>query len=290
MKWKTLLVIGLVLSVNGNSASIAPGVDNLDDAVSWLERIIDSLIRGMHAVPRNAKNGLVHIRSDLEWDRCPYGFTDSVRKQGDVLFASLLFVQASRQLADLCEVLGRTDGALHWREEAKRVAAKIRDVFWDPKIGLFRAATVKCKEPDIWGSAFAVYLQVTTQDQTMRIARYFKQHYEKIVQKGQIRHLPGGVYWEQAFERDRYQNGAFWATATGWFAYTLDLVDSNLTDQTIIDLVNDFQERGCVEWCFGETGQRPDYLTSGTMPLAGIRRVIQRREKHYRFSTSTCKP
>ncbi len=32
------------------------------------------------------------------WDRCPYGFTDTSRKQGGVLSRSLLFVQACRQL------------------------------------------------------------------------------------------------------------------------------------------------------------------------------------------------
>jgi dienelactone hydrolase len=72
---------------------------------------------------------------------------------------------------------------------------------------------------------------------------------------------------------------AFWATATGWFVYTLDLVDPELADRTILDLVSDFQQRGCLEWCFGDLAQRPDYLASGTMPLAGIRRVIRRREK-----------
>ena len=116
-------------------------------------------------------------------------------------------------------------------------------------------------------------------NQAMAIARYFDEHYDQIVEKGQIRHLPGGVYWQEACPRDRYQNGAFWATATGWFVYTLDLVDPELADQTILDLVNDFGQRGCLEWCFGDLAQRPDYLASGTMPLAGIRKVIERREK-----------
>ena len=243
-----------------------------------LGQIIDPLIRGMNAVPRNPRTGLVHVRPDLDWDRCPYGFTDTVRKQGDVLFSSLLYVGAGRQLADLLEALDRTDEARQWRDEAAKVAAGIREVFWDPQIGLFRAATVKCKEPDVWGSAFAVYLHVAEKDQAIRIARYFQQHYDRVVEKGQIRHLPGGVYWQEACPRDRYQNGAFWATATGWFVYTLDLVDPKLADRTIVDLVTDFHQRGCLEWCFGRLAQRPDYLASATMPLAGIRRVIARRE------------
>ncbi len=244
-----------------------------------LAQIIDRIVKGMNAVPRNRQTGLVHIDPDVPWDRCPYGFTDTVRKQGDVLFSSLLFVQAVRQLADLLEELNRLDAAKHWREEAEKVSAKIREVFWDPRIGLFRAATIKCREPDIWGSALAVYVDVASQDQAIAIACYFKDHYSEIVQKGQVRHLPGGVYWEQAGPHDHYQNGAFWATPTGWFVFTLDLVDRKLADQTVIDLVNDFRERGCVEWCFGETARLPNYLASGTTPLAGIRKMIDRRDK-----------
>jgi hypothetical protein len=247
-----------------------------------LRQIIDRLIKGMNAVPRNPKTGLVHITPKSPWDRCPYGFTDTVRKQGDVLFSSLLFVQASRQLAELLAVLDRAEESQQWSEEAARIEANIREVLWDGQLGLFRAATSKCRQHDIWGSAFAVYLGVTTQRQAMAIAQYFQSHYGEIVQNGQIRHLPGGAYWEQAGPRDHYQNGAFWATATGWFVYTLDLVDPKLADQTVVDLVDDFRQRGCLEWSFGETAQLPNYLASGTNPLAGIRKMLERRQAKHR--------
>lgn len=244
-----------------------------------LIQILDRLVKGMNAVPRNPATGLVHINPDLLWDRCPYGFTDTVRKQGDVLFSSLLFVQASRQLADLLTIANRADEGASWNRQAHAVCVKIRDVFWDEQIGLFHAATHKCREPDIWGSALAVYLDIVTQEQALTIAHYFKGHYGEIVQRGQIRHLPGGVYWEQAATRDKYQNGAYWSTPTGWFVYTLDLVDSSLADQTVLDMVNDFQQRGCIEWCFGDKVQFPNYLASGTNPLAGIRKMVKRREQ-----------
>ena len=244
-----------------------------------LAQIIDRLVKGMNAVPRNPITGLVYIDPDLEWDRCPYGFTDTVRKQGDLLFSSLLFVQASRQLVDLLATMDRADEATRWGDEAKKVFVKIHEVFWDAKIGLFRAATLQCREPDIWGSALAVYLNVAAEDQALAIAQYFEDHYDEIVQRGQIRHLPGGVYWEKADKRDKYQNGAYWSTPTGWFVYTLDLVDSALAEQTVIDMVNDFEQRGCIEWCFGDKVQFPNYLASGTNPLAGIRKMVKRRKQ-----------
>jgi glycogen debranching enzyme len=244
-----------------------------------VRRIADRLVRAMEAVPRSADTGLVHIEPGPVQDRCPYGFTDAIQKQGDVLFASLLYVEAGRRLADLLEAAARPDDARHWRAEAERVAESIRRVFWDGDASLFRAATVQCNQPDVWGSAFAVWLGVATPEQALTVARYFKEHYAEIVQHGQVRHLPGGTYWEKTkCARDRYQNGGYWATATGWFVDTLDLVDPALADRTVIDLVSDFRRRGITEWCFGDQTAVPDYLASATQPLAGIRKVLERRK------------
>jgi Bacterial alpha-L-rhamnosidase 6 hairpin glycosidase domain len=244
-----------------------------------LEAIIDPLVRTMHAVPRNPDTALVHIKPGDPQDRCPFGFTDTIRKQGDVLFCSLLYVQASRQLADLLDALGREEQAQHWRNVGRRVADSIRTVFWDSEVGLFRAATAQCREHDIWGSAFAVYLGVADSDQSKAIATYFQKHYAQIVQAGQIRHLPGGLHWEKAAcKPDTYQNGAYWATPTGWFVYTLDLVDPALADRTIVDMVRHFRAHGACEWIFGANRKLPHYLASAALPLAGIRAMLERRD------------
>ncbi|NQV33255.1 MAG: hypothetical protein HQ515_11215, partial [Phycisphaeraceae bacterium] len=185
----------------------------------FLNEVLDPLVKTMQAVPRNPKTELVHIVPGKAWDRCAYGFTDTAHKQGDVLFCSLLYVQACQQLSDLLNDGGREYAAHHWSQTGHRVARGIQRHFWDAEAGLFRAATVQCREHDIWGSAFAVYLGVADVPQSLAIAHTFKTQYADIVQHGQVRHLPGGVYWEQGCARDSYQNGAFWATPTGWFVY-----------------------------------------------------------------------
>lgn len=244
-----------------------------------LGEMLEPLVKTMGAVPRNAATGLVHIDPNRTWDRCPYGFTDTIRKQGDELFCSLLYVQACRQLSDLLHAGQRKDEARKWQEEASCVSASVREVFWDAGTGLFRAATVTCREHDIWGSAFAVYLNVADKGQSQAIARYFKEHYDQIVQQGQIRHLPGGVYWEHGCERDQYQNGAYWATPVGWFVYTVDLVDPMLADRTVLDMVNHFKKHGACEWIIGERRQLPNYLASAALPLDGIRAMLERRKR-----------
>ena len=245
-----------------------------------LEEIIEPLIKTMNAVPRTPETGLVYITpgDGAAWDRCPYGFTDTIRKEGNVLFCSLLYVQAGRQLAELLEALGRTEDAEKWKAESERVSGSIRSVFWDTDTGLFRAATHRCREHDIWGSAFAVYLGVADDAQAKRIAGYFKEHYAAIVQEGQIRHLPGGVYWEKGCEPDTYQNGGYWATPTGWFVYTLNLADPTLADKTVIDMVASFQKTGACEWIFGEKRVLPNYLASAALPLASLRAMLEYRD------------
>ena len=119
-----------------------------------------------------------------------------------------------------------------------------------------------------------MYLDVATPRQARTIANYFKDHYRAIVQDGQIRHLPGGVYWETACARDSYQNGGYWATPTGWFVYTLDLVDPRLADRTVIDMVRDFRKRGVTEWVLGPRTAVNNYVASATLPLAGVARCL----------------
>ena len=241
-----------------------------------LRESLDKLTRGLNAVPRDATSGLVFIDPAIDWDRCPYGFTDTVRKTGAELFCSLLFVQACHQLSQLLETTGRLHEAERWQREAERVAQNTRCEFWDDEIGLFRAATQQCRQPDIWGSAFAAYSGVANPQQTQKIARYFAEHYSEIVLCGQIRHLPGGTYWEKAeCPPDTYQNGAFWATPAGWFVWTLRHVDDSLAEQTIVNLANDFQTHGVYEWIAkndnGRESKVPGYLASVTLPLEVLR-------------------
>ena len=237
-----------------------------------LKRIIDPLVKSMNAVPRDSVTGLVYIDPSKAWDRCPYGFTDVVRKTGCELFCSLLDVRASRQLADLLEEVQRNTEAATWRIAADAKAAAIQKVFWDPNVGLFNAATIKCKQPDIWGSAFAVHLGIATAGQSHAIAQYFKRHHGEIVQKGQIRQLPVGVYWEGYDRKDYYQNGGFWGVASGWVVETLKLVDPALAEQTVVDMVRDYSQRGVWEWIHGEQVGVASYVACAALPLASLRK------------------
>lgn len=237
-------------------------------------KTLDKLRLAMNAVPKNPQTGLVWINPQVDWDRCPYGFHDTVRKKGDVLFESLLYFEAAQRLAEMFEAAKRPDDAEHFRKEADSVSNRINEIFWDENLSLYRAATIQCREGDIWGNAFAVWLNIAPPERTKQIAQYFLKHYNGLVFEGQIRMLPPNVYWEAGCERDVYQNGAYWGTATGWFAWTLHHVDPKKAEQTIVDLVNGYRRTNCPEWVFGQTIRLPKYMSSVTLPIAPLRQII----------------
>ena len=90
-----------------------------------LAEILEPLVKTMNAVPRHPDTGLVHIVPGEPQERCPYGFTDTIRKQGDVLFCSLLYVQACRQLSDLLEAAGVDLDSLTTWEGLKAAGEKL---------------------------------------------------------------------------------------------------------------------------------------------------------------------
>jgi hypothetical protein len=98
-----------------------------------------------------------------------------------------------------------------------------------------------------------------------------------IAERGQVRHLPAGAYWER-FLRDvppgYYQNGGYWGTASGWLIEALADVDPALALRLFHDLVSDYRERGIHEWVNGATTHLPNYVASATNPLASVRKLL----------------
>jgi hypothetical protein len=243
--------------------------------LSFVVRNLVALEKCVAAVPVDPINGLVYDDST----RSGYGFTDLVPKTGDDLFCSLLLIRAERQLADLFKAVGAPDVATTWQASASRLVDAVRSVFWNPQTGLFMAATLQCNQPDIWGSAFAVYLGVATPEQWLAIGNYFLNHYSEIVYHGQLRELPGGTYWQNMpGPRDQYQNGGYWGTPMGWFVYTLDKVSPQMADQTILSMVQDYYVNGVHENVYGDSGWGLNYNSSVTLPIAGIEAMLQNRQ------------
>lgn len=260
---------------------------------------LPSLLNGLNAVP--LVGWLAHITS-VGWDRCPYGFTDTVRKQGGQLFDSLLLVQAWRQMSEMYTAAGDQQTAASCVGMAGNISAAISGLF-DYNVGLYRACNGQCgSNYDIWGSAFSVRLGVANATQRTAICNYLVNNYSSYVYNGHIRHLPGGTYWEVAGAADTYQNGAYWGTPVGWVAYAIDYVNPALADSLIVSYTQWCQVNGVYEWIIGSTYGVPQYTSSVTLPVEGIRAMLRRRngedpgwapkcvqvKKYYSLETMNC--
>ncbi len=155
-------------------------------------RTADALEKAMRFVPRNPKTGLVTI-TDAKLFR-PYSFLDTIPLVGDQHFDSVLFWDACRKLAEMCEASGEPDRAESWQREAAIVQTAMSGL-WEERTGIFVAASEKWRQPSVWGSLFAIHTGLATPDQRDRITSYCLENEDRIVQRGQIRHLPRGTFW-----------------------------------------------------------------------------------------------
>jgi len=139
---------------------------------------------------------------------------------------------------------------------------------WDEDNGMFWAADIDCKQVDIWGSAYAVEVGITNDEQTRRIVLYLVEHYDEIVMNGQIRHLTlseGG--WNNLFkpcEEGTYQNGAYWATPLAWVIPVYARFKPNLAKEMLENVITDFQENGINECINDGYVKVPNFVVSAT--------------------------
>jgi hypothetical protein len=238
-------------------------------------RYAAQLERAMAQVPWDATNNLVWM--DPANLHSPYGFTDTVAKTGDELFSSLLFWEAAGNLAELYTATGDSRAAATWVAKASAIRTGLQTLY-DRTSGMFLAASLANNQIDVWGSAYAVALGVTTSTQADAIANWLKSNYDGVVENGQLRHLPAGEHWRALLAGvapGTYQNGAYWGTPVGWLVVALQRVDPALARQTAIDMVGFYRTIGPYEASNAALGYLAvgQYVASATTPLAGIAQV-----------------
>ena len=217
-----------------------------------------------------------------------YGFTDSIRKTGAVLFCSLLHYDALVELAGLAQAWqcpGAPVAAM--RAVAADIAAAITaGPLWNPSLGMFRPDTGTANGlTDVWGSAFAAHLGVATPVQQQSVAQWLAANQAVVFQTGQVRHLPAPSHWPPGAplfvdegEWEQYQNGGFWATPAAWVLPVVARANATLASALVSSLaVEATGPDGLCEWVnhnlcascrgpatFGQPGLQP-YPTHGDL-------------------------
>jgi hypothetical protein len=74
-------------------------------------------------------------------------------------------------------------------------------------------------------------------------------------------------------EPGTYQNGAYWATPSGWLAWAVARRRPELAGRILADLLNDFQANGIFECVNDGYAKLDTYVASITNPLGAARRL-----------------
>jgi hypothetical protein len=245
------------------------------------------------AVPTVAPDGSEMVWCDAARRGVSFGFTDTVVHTGHLLFASLFRTRIARRLADMHEWCGDNEKARRYVEIGDRIAENLAPTFAHES-GLLKASTGISAQPDVWGSAFAVYAGLLPEPDATRIAGVLLDCLDRgtIAWRGNIRHIP--TDWdfspESPWERtvhdfgagNRYQNGAYWGTPTGWVCAAVAKVDERKARHLALDYVNELREedyrtgegRGSPYECIhpdGDYRKAPVYGASVSCPLGVFR-------------------
>lgn len=246
---------------------------DLEDFLPLFTEWEADLEQGLFLLPLE-EHGLVY--NDVQAPHSPYGFTDTIGKTGTLYMESLLYWRACRMMEHMCKTYG-VGNPDHFAEAAESVERSLSLLF-DPAAGAFYAATKDCHQYDIWGMAYMLYIGFPcSADEKQAVLSFLEKNYDACVYRGQVRHLLKGQYWERLLidvEPETYQNGAYWATASGWMIWCLAQQNPALAVRALEDVVSCFKTDGSFE-CINEGYEKlPLFVVSATNVCGGFERTI----------------
>lgn len=239
--------------------------------MSWLPY----LEQGLSLIPLSP-DGLVF--NEEAQPHSPYGFTDTVCKTGRLYMESLLFWRACRMMEKFYSAyIENKEKALFYASMAENIEKNIH-ILKESSLGVYYAASSCCRQIDLWGMAYMIYINFPiTESEKESILTFLVSKYEDYIYQGQVRHLLKGEYWERLLieiEHETYQNGAYWATATGWLAYCLAQKSPVLAQKTIMDVVACFKNQGSFECINKGYKKLPSFVVSATNVYGGLCRLM----------------
>lgn len=245
--------------------------------------LIDRLELAFKEPPERMDNHIVQTTADYRG--VDFGFRDAIEITGDLCFSSILKFRASNELAEIFQMIHNDERAKNYRAIAEEIRHAVPALFLDHR-GMLLASTGKSKQPDVWGTALAIYWNVLEGEDYDRACRVLADAYKSgfLAYKGNIRHIltcddyNDSTAWEVSLaKKNTYQNGAYWGTPTGWVCYAIANADFNLARKLAGEYIADLRDndyRKGKEWgapfeCFHPSGNRqnPVYLATVACPF-----------------------
>lgn len=239
------------------------------------------------AFPVDPMTQLCIASENIDQHIVDWGYNDTITKTGKLLFPSLLRFESALKLAHIFESLDMRDEADMYHAQATLLRRSIIETFYsedERHEGWLLSATGIGNKPDVWGSAYAIYLGLFPDELMRSTATSLLRGYRKrtTVVHGQVRHIPtANGYWEMAqCSPGTYQNGGFWAYPVGWYIYALAQIDeraaANLFDDYLTCMRQSWDDsfRSGIWECINpelDHYQNPGYLASVALPYVTLR-------------------
>lgn len=252
---------------------------------AWGEMQLAELCERVYATPAADRATGLCVSADTEAEHAiDFGFCDTVRKSGKLLFPSLLKMVAARQMAELFHEAGRKDEARRFEGEARRIRGAIPQTFLRDAGGTeawLHSATGVCNQTDVWGSAFAVWCDAVDGAVADRLGRALARAFRErtAVREGCVRHIlttdrVNGGGWEGCDRLGVYQNGGYWGTPTGWYITAAARVDRSAARAMAAEYVRFLRDHmrpdgvsEAWEWFNPDTGRNANPLYAATVIL-----------------------
>lgn len=249
-------------------------------------RLIDRLEIAFKTLPARRDNEIVFTNEDFRG--VDFGFRDAIAITGDLSYSSILKYRAANQLSAMFGKLKNKAKAAQYKEIAVKIKAAIPQ-FLD-KNGMLTASNGRSGQPDVWATAFAIYLNILEGENALKAARHLEAAYKNgsLANKGSIRHIikdedfSQNTAWETSLVgKNQYQNGAYWGTPTGWVSYAIAKVNKESATKLIKEYIEELRENDFRKGsnfhapyeCFYPGGytRGPVYLTTVACPYIVLR-------------------
>jgi hypothetical protein len=239
--------------------------------------------------PSDKATGIV-VAGDVDTDNAKdWGFCDAEFKSGKLLFPTVLKYAAAMQLAELLQASGQPARARRYRDDAAHIKSAIAPTFFhsseNGSEGWLHSATGVGNQPDVWGSAFAIYNGAVEESTVPRVARALVRAFREktAVREGCVRQIMtvdpinhGG--WQRSVVKvGTYQNGGYWGTPVGWYISAMYKVDPKAATEMATEYVqflrNNMRPDGMTtawEWFNPDTGEHANPLYGASVALPYI--------------------
>ena len=136
------------------------------------------------------------------------------------------------------------------------------------------AANGLCRQTDVWGMLYALAVDFPLDpDIQDAVESWLLDNRERYLYRGQVCQLPDGEPWEKLLidvPAGEYQNGAYWATASGWALRFFFRKDAAYAEKLLDELLNDFDTNGICE-CINEGYRKlPQFVVSAANARGGL--------------------